>query len=275
MGWSDAIGDSLTIPGDAVPGDGRDTIVLGENLPPELEPYLDTAILLNNGGYVEDAPGDMQQLKYFGMGSKDNYYVMFLYIVNSGNTPGDDRFIQLQSYTYQNTGLPPNGYNLFSFLGPYSEDSPTANLEYGTQAVAGGALQNLTYLGPFYVGNVYLTSRFQNWDAPTTGHDRLILQLGPDGWCHLDGLVRVTSAISRTGIGTGIDIFSLPAVLRPAYMHAFNALANNNRQVRIDVLPTGQVRLMPGSQSIPINAFIPFRFQWKTSQLVTLSKPGN
>lgn len=199
MVWSEQIGNALIVPGDKEPGDGRDWISLGEDVPDELKQYLSAGIFFRNGTYIEDSPEPFMQVKYFGMGAKLTRFFQFVYIENDFNVPGAHKLVNLTSFDFDDE------FMLRSNFGPYVDDS---DYPRSTNTISGGHLRRY---------DSFFTEQFPSLLAGFTQYSGGVAESGltwrltPDGMVHINGLFRNSIALVSGG---HYGVIAIPPLLR-------------------------------------------------------------
>lgn len=93
MVWAEQIGVSLVVPSDHVQGDGRNYIVIGEDIPTEVASAFTAALVFHNGGFNGADPGNMfpNGFVYWVIGISKNgalEIVAFYYTVSAPSSAG-------------------------------------------------------------------------------------------------------------------------------------------------------------------------------------------
>jgi len=244
---------NLTVPFDKVEGDGRDSISLGADLPPELKGYLDTALFFRAGSYT--AAGTYMKVKYFGMGSKGTLFFQFVYVENYKNVAGNHQLINLSSFLFD------DDYTLLTQIGPISNSGVDVS-----SLVWISDNQFLMAQGEFGNRHVVWTDRnyFRDWDDPggnvvyTPEYEPVSARLLPTGTVRVTGLVKVVQPIQRN---LGRIMFTLDPNFRPQYhllrwCKVSQSSGYGAKEVRIDVYPDGNVQLNTGSDSVHAGAYL-------------------
>lgn len=262
MVWSEQVGVSIIVPSDRQPGDGRNYIVIGEDVPSAIADHFTAALVFRNGGWNGPDPNvgsstltSSQDPNLFpgafifwaiGLSTSGIWeFVTFVIIFTSANN-------RAQYTTYRQTVLsvaPPTitqpGVNTPVILNignnpsyaSYNEGSLQVFLEQVQLAVSDTQLPlNGTY--------------FANYAAP---YGPVIYRKDGTGWVSIEGAVSITS----TTFAAGALIGTLPIGCRPGKRLVFAQQGLNNRLWRMDILTDGTVTyqaLMASDASITAGA---------------------
>lgn len=246
MAWSETIGSSIILPADKTAGDGRNYMVLGEDVPPEVAGRIAAGLVFRTGYDTVQASGDAKDVWYWVFGIDItgafvvaayyavqqlaagtylyNRYTMFrldrdpasgaLTIVLGSDDWGDN--VNAPATTFNGVASFPNGITTNSFIPSYA-----------------GGVVNLDTAAIFYV--------VQNW-GPYGNATFGPLELYKDaaGIVHIEGLVSnkvaIAANVSFATIGT------LPVGFRPRKIIILDTTANG-AYARVDFMTTGDIRL--------------------------------
>jgi len=170
-------------------------------------------------------------------------------LIKSGSTTSPNLIASLPSSpNYQSPSylhLPTYGSSGFGFFSPAQTNStyPGAGIQYKAGGNGYFSLSGMFY--NTYTGFTSIsvpTPTGWNWYSSAGIFSTPAYKKASDGIVTLKGLITGGTATSDT------TMFTLPAGYRPAYRLIFE-VANNNVAGRVDVLPTGEVRILTGGNT--------------------------
>lgn len=234
MVWSEQIGSSITVPSDWVPGDTRNHMTIGQDVPAEIADQFTAVFSWWNGNFSGNPNDDFPNgFKYWALG-----------ISKSGT-------LELVAYYYVVSAPTSGGYSfyrqtLFSSAPPVGVDNPPVlsigydpnYATYGEGVLAKVLISNqLTQLaplvaaGPFPGGpNVVAYGSTPVYQTPRFRKDIT-------GRVQLEGLLAYTGTtlVNQTRLGT------LPVGCRPAFTRIFACAGGNDKLWRCQIDPQGNV----------------------------------
>lgn len=260
--WSDNVGDVIVVPGDAVPGDGRDRIELGGSLPPELMPWLDTALVSYAGSWDQSKYGTgVTQTKYFGIGSKASYagttFYLFTYVTDYNSIPGNDQFVVIQSHTVSNAT--PDATTFFDGYGP--QDPTGVTKHAASQFLYGSHLRMADNGGSYQFSSPALNYYRANW-TDQAGQEKLVLFATADGLIHIQGNALYTGATIATTT-TSVLIGVLPGWAAPAVQTMRHVRLGFRGGRRIDIDTGGGIYLILENEDLPNQGYLTFDISFR------------
>lgn len=237
MVWSEQIGSSIVVPSDRVQGDGRNYIVIGEDVPAEIASAFTAALVFRSGTYDPLHPSYPNGFAYWAMG-----------ISNSGS-------LEIVAYYYVVTDPSPTGSAIYYRQTLLSSAPPT-----GVDNPPVLALGRDTQYNSYTEGTVSV--RMNGRAMSDTGW----ISLGPAaaGWTNVGTVYRVFNGvfycnfyINRPAAPGGSTVpFVLPANLLPN-MTVFLVTGNwGGAGVEIDINGTsGAVTIANGNTAGVLASF--------------------
>lgn len=222
MVWSEQIGDSITLPSDWSPGDTRNHMTIGQDVPAEIAARFSAVLSWWNGSYTGNPDADFPNgYKYWALG-----------ISNIGA-------LELVAYYYSVSAPTGGGYTyyrrtLFSVcMPPDSSGAPVLSLgnnpNYGSYSEGFNVIAStqINALVPKTLLTYDNPTIFTTWDAGGVGSENAFYEKDVTGRVSLGGLVK---SVTAGGWSAGTSWFTLPVGCRPAADRYFVVPTQQNTQ---------------------------------------------
>jgi hypothetical protein len=286
MVWSEQEGVSIVLPSDRVDGDGRNYIVIGEDVPAAISDQFTAALVFRNGAaYGEDPlPGtNIDTNGTFG-GLYPNGFVYYALGISKAGA------LELVTFYFVVPSPRAESYQTFrrtllSIAAPVGVDKPPV-LSLGSTAAfyesyLEGVSRTITdFLFPAQVDDSQkdgvlptLSAGVSQWTSSTSDeYQALRYWLSPDGMVHVNGLVNITNAAALVaGSNATLRICLHSGVYAPAPKSSpmgggtTMIWGSHNGQARtIDVKADG-LYLRTDSLGAPVNQWLAVNGTWRSS----------
>lgn len=256
MVWSEQVGTSIVLPSDRVDGDGRNYIVIGEDVPDEIADNFTAALVFRSGvysGHGSTPQGVMAGFIFYALGiSTSGNFEVVSYFFTTGS-PMSDIFYKYRS-TVLSIAAPKSVSSQPGFPnGPVLALGTDADYDSYTEGPATTVRINNTEK---VATTLDLLSPWTNWDTNQYGYARAIRDQLDN--VTLVGLCRYNLSSNPSG---NVTMCILPAGFRPAVRQIFTVAmsggSGTSPNARVDVLPTGEVLYVPNnSGTLGTNGYV-------------------